>query len=278
MNNFRYVLVAFIFAGLIVGCSDDDDGLGDSYFPTPSGHSWVYDNVYKSSGSEQSGQETLTVASVSDGQTGFESTVEDTYRRGTLTESLANGFVEEIDGKMLYTGDFAFVRIDQHTSLSLPVVDLTILDENNVGETVLYKEDNVTAVDDDFEVVLAGTVTTKYSLTVTQKAPVSLENYGDQVIPVELRFDVHTLLLEVNDVEVDTFEPEAEDGRVVVTNYFVKGKGLVESETQTTIEFRTIVDLVEEILGQPKSATELEDVGAPNLQPIHATLTQTVRN
>lgn len=283
MKNYRFVLVAFLLAGLVIGCSDDDDeGLGDSYFPTPSGHAWIYDNVYKSSGSDDSGQETLKVTSVSDGQVRFESTVEDTFRRGTLTESLANGFIKNTDGKVDYTGDWAFVTIDQHTNVIIPITALTILDENLEEGAVIYEKENVTAVDDDFKVVVEGKVTVEYSLTVTQKSSTTHEHRGKTlkgVIPVEMDLRVHSLRLaseELGGFDVDTFE--ADEGSIVVTNYFAKGKGLIETETKTTLDFRTIGDIVEEILGDPMSDDALADVGAPNLKPIDATLTQTLTN
>lgn len=285
MRNYRFVLIVFLFAGLIVGCSDDDEaGLGDSYFPTPSGHAWIYDNVYKSSGSEQSGQETLTVASVADGEVRFESTVEETFRRGTLTESLANGSIKNTDGKIDYTGDWAFVTIDEHTNVVIPITQLTILDENLEEEGVIYTAEKVTAVDDDFEVVVKGEITIEYSLTVTQKAPTSIEHQGKtlvDVIPVELDMTVHTIRLaseELGGFDVDTFEEDAEDGHILVTNYFAHGKGLIQSETKTTLEFRTIGDIVEEILGESMEPDALEAVGAPNVKPIDATLTQTLTN
>lgn len=236
--------------------------------------------MYKSSGSEQSGQETLTVTSVSGGVAHFESTVEDTYRRGFLTESFANGSIKKTDGKVEFTGDLALITVDRHTSVIMPGQTLTILDENIEEETVLYEKENATVVDDDFEIVVQGRVTIDYSMTVTQKAPVELEPHGE-VIPVELRIDIHSLRLasdELGGFDVDVFEPEAVDGSIVVTNHFAHGKGLVHSTTTTKLDLRTIGDIVEEILGEPMDADALEAVGAPDLRPIDATLTQNLTN
>lgn len=274
MKLVQWVAGAFVCAMCMGGCSEDDVP-SSPYLPTSNGQTWQYANDYSIDISDNSsGQESLTVATVSRDEVTFENEVERGVVEGVFTRSLAHGSLRYEDQKLLFSGRLALVSINSKTHAALPIEDLVLLDETIDKETIIDARSQQTTAQKNFKVVIAGTLTSTYDLTVTQTPHPSYTLDG---VAYE---DVMQTTVALDDVRIafsssglgEAFITEADGASTVEsTFYFARDVGMIEGETETVLPFRPVGEIVEEFIGEPMDSEALVAAGAPDLKPMQAT-------
>lgn len=245
--------------------------------PTKEGTTWTYQNAYSSDISDDSqGQESLTVESFTSGEATFENSIERGVPEGILTRSLTFGGLQHDDGKLTYSGRFTLLSFDAKTHAMLPIEDLVLLDESIETETVIDERMGAQSEQKNFKVVISGTLTASYDLTVTQ-TPLEAHDVDGQTYN-----DVMQTVVDIDDIRIRFMIPSMDgmsafitedegESFVVSTFYFARDVGLVEATTETKIPFRLVGEIVEEFIGEPMDSEALVAAGAPDLKPVHST-------
>lgn len=288
MKKFNFLLVLSL-TFLVISCGKDDVPNPEPtptpeethYFSLASGNSWDYDNTYDSTGgSHFTGTETLKTKNASNNSSEFTSTVSAEGVSGFFTSALANGKVTRKDNQLLYTGDLVLYKINEDLQVLLPVENVVIYDQDAAEGTTIYEKKDVTS-QQDFTVVISGTLNIKYSISIKQGAKQSsltvAEKSYEDIISSEITFSNVSLIFHLSGEDGDIDQElltTAENKPLVSTLYFANGIGMVKAEDQVDVPFMDLEDLVEAIIGTPMDRNTLLGMGAPDLRPIKFTVTQ----
>lgn len=291
MKIFKYLFIIALISTFVISCSSDDnnDDAGDDfrntvlYFPLQNGNFWNYDSTYDSIAEViLEGKEYLEVKNSTPNRFQFENKPTVELAEGFFTNALNNGYVKENDGKLSYTGTLNLYTLNENTKVNIEVEDMVFFDENASVNEVIYQVDNGVS-NQDFEVVIPGNLTIKYNLKIVQSGQSELKvngvNYTNVVASIMTLTNVSVIFTSEELGSIETHILEAGNNEILsTTNYFSYEKGLIKSVNEINIPFRTVSDIVEEILGIPMDPDALLAAGAPDLKPVKYRVTQDVKN
>lgn len=292
MKKLRFVLYLSL-ALLVFSCSKDKDKTPEPqtpvhHFTFKNGNFWNFDNTIKIQGMPDiTGTEKLTAKNVSGSSSEFDTEVSSNPLGvgGFFTGSLSQGTLKQDGSKLIFNGNLLVYKLEQDDAdpikLTIPVENVVVYDEDAAAGAELYnKADHV---EQDFNIVVEGTMAIDYKLTVKQLGKgASLTAAGKSFT------DVISSEITLSDVSIEfssdllpaPIELMQEDQTATFTStvYFGEDFGLVKTEESVAIPFKTIHDIILEATGQDMSSEQIEASGAPDLQPIQFTLNQDLKD
>lgn len=267
----NYFLLGIFTILIAVSCTEhnDDYGLAEPkatstpYLPLKMDHEWSYDNTTDLQNRKTIDTiETLSITDTTEAAetTGykFSSDVAD-ESQGLTTRLIAGGQVNEVNGRLIYNGEFNYRVPGLETEIQIPLKNLLLLDQNReAGDTLTRQNDTITR---DMQLNgasvplrVVSTFTTLESEDHETYTTANNDEYGD-VVTSTIKINLSASIT-LNGKRVKILNDQSV---VETTNYFAKDIGLVNSKSDIHLEFE-----------EPQESIDLD------LNPIKGTSTQTL--
>lgn len=249
MKNRFNLLLYFLFGILLFwNCSSDDDSSysnetsDKNYFPLVINNEWQYENKQTSEGETEEASETLNVEDEQQDANGARFNLNSTADNGGLsfTSILANGEVFKNEQQLLLTGNFD-IGLDQAEipDFDIDFEGLVVFDADAINGSVLFAEDRNFDLPEFNNIALSVSLSIEsVSLGSLDEIEVNNQVYEDVIasqfvisLGVEATVTVPPLPFPLT-VDVIEFQEI-----LIATNYFANEVGLVQSETDLSIEF-----------------------------------------
>lgn len=273
----RHFFLPLLLIFFVAACSSDDNGTDGpdgpdgpgtpsetaNYFPNQEGNVWVYDNLRTADDGSTTAVETLKVET----QTGNTSTFTTDVQGeavGIMTGAIANGTITTTDDEIIFSGALDFIEFE---GISLPInIENVVLARKGAETGTKLYEQNF-AITTPFEFGDLGSFNISISLDIENKAlghnEVTTPNhYFSDAIVSELAIKNLNVTVQGTPLgDIPLISGSGNDA-LVITNYFADGAGIAKSVTNIDIQFVSLPPIP----------------GLPELNPIEATLTQTLKD
>lgn len=250
--NYKYLLVSFFMVSFMVSCSSDDEDFGPAipestainYLPLTQENQWIYHNRVNIPNQQYTNEseETITAADTStvSETASYKFTSNATSKnQGVMTLMLTNGYVNKVEGKIIFNGhlDLSIPVLEQR--ISIPVTNLVLLNQNANAGTPLSTVHDAYTQDFTFSGKTVP-VTINYILETSEGSVYEaydngLQNYQN-VIASKLKLTLSASASIMNfDLDLLLNQPVLE-----TTNYFAKDIGLILSQSDIHMEFEDL--------------------------------------
>lgn len=249
----NYKIPSFLFFGivfLLFSCHAENDDYGlavpiesvVNYFPLSEGNQWKYDNEEKFNGQFRANEEELTVTDsipIFETPSYYFSSDQPISDQGVATKMLSQGYLNKVEGKLIYNGNFIFDFPTLSDSLSIPLENALILHQSRNPGQVLFEQEGsfLQSIElQNTEVPLYFT----YKLQIVQGSKLvnsSELNQFEEVISSHIILDLKADYNPSSDEAIEVLNEEKVADHIF---YFAKNIGLFQSNTSVNLPFKNL--------------------------------------